>query len=116
MRYRTDGIATLAVVTLHEVGAGRRGATAYGYGVAARAVEDEHNERAGAHAAVQSAMRCAATVIAHRCEERRLRADLDEHLVEHAGQRAANFAQEAIEPLVAGAGEGVGLEIGRAHV
>ena len=80
MRYRTDGIATLAVVTLHEVGAGRRGATAYGYGVAARAVEDEHNERAGAHAAVQSAMRCAATVIAHRCEERRLRADLDKKL------------------------------------
>lgn len=71
MRYRTDGVATLAVVTLHEVGAGR-GADSYfhGYGVGVRAVEDEHNEHAGAHAAARSAMECAATVIAHREVER----------------------------------------------
>lgn len=84
MRHRTDGIATLAVVTLHEVGRGRgrgqRDATVYGYGVGVRAVADEHNEHAAAHAAVKSAMECAATVIAHRCVARRRRAALDQRL------------------------------------
>lgn len=81
MRYRTDGVATLAVVTLHEVGAGR-GADSYfhGYGVGVRAVEDEHNEHAGAHAAARSAMECAATAIAHRAEASRMRAALDAKL------------------------------------
>lgn len=77
MRHRTDGVATLAVVTLHEAGRGLGGdAYFYGYGVGVRAVEDEHNEHAGAHAAAQSAMECAATVIAHRCAHGRMRAEL----------------------------------------
>lgn len=81
MRHRTDGIATLAVVTLHEGGTRRPGGSwFYGYGVGVRAVEDEHNEHAAAHAAVKSAMECAATVIAHRCVARRRRAALDQRL------------------------------------
>lgn len=100
MRYRTDGVVTLAVVTLHEVGAGR-GADSYfhGYGVGVRAVEDEHNEHAGAHAAARSAMECAATVIAHRCVARRRRAALDSRLsaVEIAGRIAGTMREMLAE-------------------
>lgn len=71
-RYRTDGIATLAVVTIIDCRAASD--LVYGYGVSVRAVEDDHNEHFGANLAIRRAMECAATVVAHRCEDRRLRA------------------------------------------
>lgn len=82
-RCRTDGITTLAVVTLFEVGLGLGlGSDAYvhGYGMATRAVDDEHSEHVGANRAIRRAMECAATVIAHRCVAGRMRAALDRKL------------------------------------
>lgn len=101
MRYRTDGVATLAVVTLLELGGSSHGADRYfyGYGVGVRSVADEHNELAGAHAAVRGAMECAATAIAHRAANSRQRAELDAKLdaAELAGKLAASMKQVLAE-------------------
>jgi len=73
LRYRTDGVATLAVVGLSDAGlfdVGLGGSAVYGYGMAVRAVGDEHNEHLGASVALRRAMDCAASAIAHREVER----------------------------------------------
>lgn len=96
-RYRTDGITTLAVVTIIEADLERD--PIYGYGTATRAAEDEHVEHVGANRAIRRAMECAATVIAHRCVAGRRRAALLEKL--RRAELVGKVAGEMREALAA---------------
>lgn len=103
-RYRTDGITTLAVVTVIDCRAA--GDPIYGYGTAVRAVEDEHDEHLGANRAIRRAMECASTVIAHRAKASRMRAELEfklktaalKRIIDRYNKREPNRPAELRQP------------------